>query len=164
ATCVGLWVTPAVAATAGFAAGGGAGTPGSDCAWAAAVVSQSAAHARLVETTRPGGPGNRIGLPHRCCKACASEVPARHFTVRFRSLTVTWPGCYSGSAATPRFNIDGIDTDLTMLFGQVQAFIAVARTGNVSRAAQCLYVTQPALTASIEALATRPGETLLARH
>ena len=37
----------------GFAAGGGTGTPGSDCAWAAAVVSQSAAHARLVETTRP---------------------------------------------------------------------------------------------------------------
>src|SRR5450631_2048972 len=35
-----------------------------------------------------------------------------------------------------------------MLFGQVQAFIEVARTGNVSRAAEALYVTQPALTAA----------------
>ena len=39
-----------------------------------------------------------------------------------------------------------------MLFGQVQAFIEVARTGNVSRAAEALYVTQPALAARIQAL------------
>src|SRR5438093_187158 len=39
-----------------------------------------------------------------------------------------------------------------MLFGQVQAFIEVARTGNVSRAAEALYVTQPALTARIQSL------------
>jgi len=38
-----------------------------------------------------------------------------------------------------------------VLFGQVQAFIEVARTGNVSRAAEALYVTQPALTARIQA-------------
>ena len=42
-----------------------------------------------------------------------------------------------------------------MLFGQVQAFIEVARTGNVSRAAEALYVTRPALTARIQALEKR---------
>ena len=47
-----------------------------------------------------------------------------------------------------------------MLFGQVQAFIEVARTGNVSRAAEALYVTQPALTARIQALEKEFGETL----
>src|SRR5262252_6794991 len=50
-----------------------------------------------------------------------------------------------------------------MLFGQVQAFIQVARTGNVSRAAEALYVTQPALTARIQALEKELGETLFVR-
>src|ERR687883_258041 len=50
-----------------------------------------------------------------------------------------------------------------MLFGQVQAFIEVARTGNVSRAAEALYVTQPALTARIQALEKELGETLFVR-
>src|SRR6266481_4899484 len=50
-----------------------------------------------------------------------------------------------------------------MLFGQVQAFIEVARTGNVSRAAEALYVTQPALTARIQALEKELGEPLFVR-
>ena len=50
-----------------------------------------------------------------------------------------------------------------MLFGQVQAFSEVARTGNVSRAAESLYVTQPALTARIQALEKELGETLFVR-
>jgi DNA-binding transcriptional LysR family regulator len=50
-----------------------------------------------------------------------------------------------------------------MLFGQVQAFIQVARTGNVSRAAEALYVTQPALTARIQALEKELGEILFVR-
>jgi DNA-binding transcriptional LysR family regulator len=45
----------------------------------------------------------------------------------------------------------------------VQAFIEVARTGNVSRAAEALYVTQPALTARIQALEKELGETLFVR-
>lgn len=50
-----------------------------------------------------------------------------------------------------------------MLFGQIQAFIEVARTSNVSRAAENLYVTQPALTARIQALERELGETLFVR-
>lgn len=50
-----------------------------------------------------------------------------------------------------------------MLFGQVQAFLEVARAGNVSRAARTLYVTQPALTARIQALEKELGETLFVR-
>src|SRR4029078_5207953 len=50
-----------------------------------------------------------------------------------------------------------------MLFGQVQGFIEVARTGNVSRAAEALYVTQPALTARIQALEKELGEILFRR-
>src|SRR5260370_2825810 len=50
-----------------------------------------------------------------------------------------------------------------MLFGQVQAFLEVARTGNVSRAAEALYVTQPALTARIQALEKELGEALFVR-
>lgn len=50
-----------------------------------------------------------------------------------------------------------------MLFGQVQAFIEVARMGNVSRAAEALFVTQPALTARIQALEKELGEVLFVR-
>lgn len=50
-----------------------------------------------------------------------------------------------------------------MLFGQVQAFIEVARMGNVSRAAEALFVTQPALTARIQALERDLGEVLFVR-
>src|SRR5437762_6185229 len=59
--------------------------------------------------------------------------------------------------------IDAANTGATMLFGQVQAFIEVARSGNVSRAAEALYVTQPALTARIQALEKELGEALFVR-
>jgi DNA-binding transcriptional LysR family regulator len=50
-----------------------------------------------------------------------------------------------------------------MLFGQIEAFLEVAKAGNVSRAAEALYVTQPALTARIQALEKELGETLFVR-
>ncbi len=50
-----------------------------------------------------------------------------------------------------------------MLFGQIQAFLEVAKMGNVSRAAEALYVTQPALTARIQALEKDLGESLFVR-
>jgi DNA-binding transcriptional LysR family regulator len=50
-----------------------------------------------------------------------------------------------------------------MLFGQIEAFLEVAKAGNVSRAADALYVTQPALTARIQALEKELGETLFVR-
>src|SRR2546423_15220257 len=50
-----------------------------------------------------------------------------------------------------------------MLFGQFQAFLEVARPGNGSRAAEALYVPQPALTARIQALEKELNETLFVR-
>lgn len=50
-----------------------------------------------------------------------------------------------------------------MLFGQLQAFLEVARTGNVSRAAERLYVTQPALTARLQVLEKELREELFVR-
>src|SRR5919107_696224 len=50
-----------------------------------------------------------------------------------------------------------------MLLGQVEAFLEVARLGNVSRAAEALYVTQPTLTARIQALEKELGEALFVR-
>lgn len=50
-----------------------------------------------------------------------------------------------------------------VILAQVEAFLAVARTGNVSRAAEELYVTQPALTARLKALEADLGELLFER-
>jgi DNA-binding transcriptional LysR family regulator len=50
-----------------------------------------------------------------------------------------------------------------MLLAQIEGFLEVARRGNVSRAAEALYVTQPALTARIQALEKELGETLFVR-
>lgn len=50
-----------------------------------------------------------------------------------------------------------------MLYGQVHAFLEVAQAGNLSRAAEALYVTQPALTARIQALEKELGESLFVR-
>jgi DNA-binding transcriptional LysR family regulator len=50
-----------------------------------------------------------------------------------------------------------------MLLGQVEAFLEVARLGNVSRAAERLYVTQPTLTARLKNLEAELGEQLFLR-
>jgi DNA-binding transcriptional LysR family regulator len=50
-----------------------------------------------------------------------------------------------------------------MLLAQVEAFLEVARLGNVSRAAEALYVTQPTLTARLKNLEAALGEQLFLR-
>lgn len=45
----------------------------------------------------------------------------------------------------------------------LRAFVAVARAGNVSRAAEKLYVTQPAVTLQLKRLAKETGLTLFRR-
>src|SRR6266487_5653294 len=46
---------------------------------------------------------------------------------------------------------------------QILAFLEVARRGNLSRAAKALYVTQPTLTARLQALEANLGEQLFVR-
>src|ERR671915_2447161 len=50
-----------------------------------------------------------------------------------------------------------------MLLKQMECFLAVARLGNVSRAAEEMYLTQPALTARIKALEEELGDQLFVR-
>jgi DNA-binding transcriptional LysR family regulator len=50
-----------------------------------------------------------------------------------------------------------------VLLAQVQSFLEVARRGNVSRAAEAIYVSQPTLTARLHALESELGEKLFVR-
>ncbi|MDP8925327.1 MAG: LysR family transcriptional regulator, partial [Actinomycetota bacterium] len=50
-----------------------------------------------------------------------------------------------------------------MLLRQMECFLAVARLGNVSRAAEEMYLTQPTLTARIKALEEELGDQLFVR-
>lgn len=50
-----------------------------------------------------------------------------------------------------------------MLLAQLEAFLAVARSGNVTRAAEELFLTQPAMSARLQALERELGEQLLVR-
>ncbi len=50
-----------------------------------------------------------------------------------------------------------------MLFRQLECFLAVARAGNVSRAAKEMYLTQPTLTARLKALEEGLGDELFVR-
>ena len=50
-----------------------------------------------------------------------------------------------------------------MLIAQVEAFVETARQGNLSRAAEALHVTQPALTARLQALEAELGSALFVR-
>lgn len=52
---------------------------------------------------------------------------------------------------------------MTMLLAQLQAFVTVARHGSVSRAAEELFVTQPALTARLQGLERDLNASLFAR-
>ncbi|MGZ6273738.1 MAG: LysR family transcriptional regulator, partial [Candidatus Limnocylindrales bacterium] len=55
-------------------------------------------------------------------------------------------------------------TDITApQLGQIQAFREVARHGTISRAAEALFVSQPALTARIQGLEHALGVSLFAR-
>lgn len=50
-----------------------------------------------------------------------------------------------------------------MLLAQVEGFLEVARRGNVSRAAEAMFLTQPTLTARLHALEKELGEPLFSR-
>ena len=50
-----------------------------------------------------------------------------------------------------------------MLTTQVEAFLEIAHQGNLSRAAEALHVSQPALTARLQALETELGQALFVR-
>ncbi len=50
-----------------------------------------------------------------------------------------------------------------MLFGQLECFLAVARLGNLSRAAEEMFLTQPTLTARLKALEEEIGDELFVR-
>lgn len=50
-----------------------------------------------------------------------------------------------------------------MLYGQIESFLAVARLGNVSRAAEEMFLTQPTLTARLKALEVEVGDPLFVR-
>jgi len=50
-----------------------------------------------------------------------------------------------------------------VLLAQVQSFLEVARRGNVSRAAEAIFVSQPTLTARLHALESELGEKLFVR-
>jgi DNA-binding transcriptional LysR family regulator len=54
-------------------------------------------------------------------------------------------------------------TDDPLDIGRLTAFVAVARTGSISRAADALFVTQPAVTARLQALEKTLGAQLLVR-
>ena len=51
----------------------------------------------------------------------------------------------------------------TVLYAQLEAFVEIARKGNMSRAAEALYVSQPALTARMRSLEDDVGSQLLTR-
>ena len=50
-----------------------------------------------------------------------------------------------------------------MLYGQIECFLAVARLGNLSRAAEEMFLTQPTLTARLKALEEEIGDQLFVR-
>ena len=50
-----------------------------------------------------------------------------------------------------------------MLYGQLECFLAVARLGNLSRAAEEMFLTQPTLTARLKALEEEVGDQLFVR-
>src|SRR5436190_21804675 len=50
-----------------------------------------------------------------------------------------------------------------MLFAHLESFLEVARRGNVSRAAEALFLTQPALTARLKSLESDLGVELFVR-
>ena len=50
-----------------------------------------------------------------------------------------------------------------MLYGQLECFLAVVRLGNLSRAAEEMYLTQPTLTARLQALEEEVGDQLFVR-
>src|SRR5256885_17013239 len=51
----------------------------------------------------------------------------------------------------------------SILLAHLESFVEVARTGNVSRAAQALFLTQPALTARLKPLESDLGVELFVR-
>jgi len=56
-----------------------------------------------------------------------------------------------------------VTVGFAMQLGQVEGFVEVARRGNLSRAAEALFVTQPALTARLRSLEAEVGTRLFRR-
>ena len=55
-------------------------------------------------------------------------------------------------------------SDMNLLSPEIQYFIAVARQGNISKAAKSLGITQPSLSAAIQKLEKNLGQSLFSRH
>ena len=47
---------------------------------------------------------------------------------------------------------------MALLFRQIECFLAVAQTGNLSRAAEEMFLTQPTLTARLKGLEEEVGD------
>jgi DNA-binding transcriptional LysR family regulator len=60
-------------------------------------------------------------------------------------------------------HIDLVDTMAGVLLAQLEAFAEIARRGSISRAAEALFVTQPALTARLKSLERELGADLFVR-
>src|SRR5712691_1276825 len=72
---------------------------------------------------------------------------------RDRALSV--PCGLSGKSFVMMSAINQIDMPQDpMLFAHLESFVEVARRGNVSRAAEALFLTQPAITARLKSLET----------
>lgn len=59
--------------------------------------------------------------------------------------------------------IDALDDRAKLLLAQVEGFVEVARLGNVGRAAEALFVSQPALTARLKSVEAELGVALFVR-
>src|SRR6266536_2009561 len=60
-------------------------------------------------------------------------------------------------------SIDRVDRGHAMLLGQIEAFVEVVKLGTVLRAAESLFITQPALTARLHGLERELNQQLFAR-
>src|ERR671924_1038409 len=79
-------------------------------------------------------------------------------------VALSVPGRLSGKSFLLMSDINQSDMPQDpMLFAHLEAFVEVARQGNVSRAAQALFLTQPAITARLKSLESDLGVELFVR-
>src|SRR5207253_2951941 len=108
----------------------------------------------------------RLPRRHRPIRKCPPPAKPgsrgsrrRRPTIRSRPTATSshWPGANGIDATIENVYSSG------MLLAQMEGFLEVARRGNVSRAADAMFVTQPTLTARLHALERELGEPLFAR-